>query len=113
MLSALPSIADMRELGIWSEFSGARASLKPARGPVTNLSVGHLAAFRSCCGRAYTAVVFVLRYKRDGEFRVVILDGISVAHARMAAAFLEPGWFIEGRKIDEASAARLPRWAVG
>jgi hypothetical protein len=31
----------------------------------------------------------------------------------MAAAFLEPGRFIEGRKIDEASAARLPRWAVG
>ena len=56
--------------------------------------------------------MFVLRYKRDGQFRVVILDGISVAHARMAASFLEPGRFIEGRRIDP-SAIRLPQQAVG
>jgi hypothetical protein len=57
--------------------------------------------------------VFVLRYKRDGEFRVVILDGISVAHARMRASFLEPGRFIDGRPLDRATAARLPPKVVG
>jgi hypothetical protein len=57
--------------------------------------------------------MFLLRYKRDGEVRVVILDGISVAHARMKAAFLEPGTFVDGRRVDRATAARLPRWAVG
>jgi hypothetical protein len=57
--------------------------------------------------------MFVLRYKRDGEFRVVILDGISVAHARMAASFLEPGRFVDGRPIDKGKAARLPSWVVG
>ena len=35
-----------------------------------------------------------LRYMRDGEPRVVILDGWSVAHARMCAAGLEPGVFV-------------------
>jgi hypothetical protein len=57
--------------------------------------------------------VFVLRYKRDGEFRVVILKGISVAHARMMASFLEPGKFIDGRPLDGATAVRLPAQAVG
>jgi hypothetical protein len=57
--------------------------------------------------------VFVLRYKRESEFLAVILDGISVAHVRLAASFLEPGTFLEGRRLDEVSAARLPQWAVG
>ncbi len=61
----------------------------------------------------YCAPVFVLRYKREGEFRVVILDAISVAHARMTAAWLEPGTFIDGRSIDEATAARLSPRLVG
>lgn len=57
--------------------------------------------------------MFVLHYKRDGEVRVVIRDGFSVAHARMMASFLEPGRFVDGRAIDKASAARLPRWVLG
>ena len=54
-----------------------------------------------------------MRYRRDGAVRVVILDGISVAHARMAAAWLEPGTFLDGRQVNRASAARVPAWAVG
>jgi hypothetical protein len=61
----------------------------------------------------YNACVFLLRYRREGEVRVVILNGISVAHARMAAAWLEPGTFLDGRQVNRASAARVPRWAVG
>jgi hypothetical protein len=57
--------------------------------------------------------VFLLRYRRDGAVRVVILEGISVAHARMAAAWLEPGTFLEGRRVNCASAARVPQWAIG
>jgi hypothetical protein len=57
--------------------------------------------------------VYWLRYVRDGEPRVVILDGWSVAHARMRAAGLEPGVFVAGYRIDRATAARLPENAVG
>ena len=84
-----------------------------SRRALTNFSRGHLAAFRSHRRIAYAGGVFMLRYKRGDETRVVIIDGMSVAHARMMAAFLNPGTFVEGRKIDRASAARLPRWAVG
>jgi hypothetical protein len=61
----------------------------------------------------YTARVFLLRYRRDGQVCVVILEGISVAHARMAAAWLEPGTFLDGRRVNRTSAARVPSWAVG
>jgi hypothetical protein len=44
---------------------------------------------------------------------VVILDGWSVAHARMRAAGLEPGIFIAGYRIDRATAANLPGNVVG
>jgi hypothetical protein len=58
--------------------------------------------------------VYWLRYVRDGEPRVVILDGWSLAHARMRAAGLEPGVFVAGYyRIDRATAARLPESAVG
>jgi hypothetical protein len=57
--------------------------------------------------------VYLLRYKRDGEVRVVILDALSVAHARMAASFLEPGRFVDGHPVNRASVVRLPPWAVG
>jgi hypothetical protein len=57
--------------------------------------------------------VYWLRYVRDGEPRVVILDGWSVAHARMCAAGLEPGVFVAGYRIDRVTAARLPESAVG
>jgi hypothetical protein len=61
----------------------------------------------------YTVVVYWLRYVRDGETRVVILDGWSLAHARMRAAWLEPGVFIVGYRIDRATAAQLPEEVVG
>jgi len=53
--------------------------------------------------------VFLLRYRREGEVRVVILEGISVAHARMAAAWT----FLHGRRVNCASAARVPQGAMG
>ena len=57
--------------------------------------------------------MYWLRYVRDGEPRVVILDGWSVAHARMLAAGLEPGVFVTGYRIDRATTAHLPESAVG
>jgi hypothetical protein len=57
--------------------------------------------------------VYWLRYLRDGETRVVILDGWSVAHARMRAAGLDPGVYVSGCRIDGATAAHLPEGAVG
>ena len=44
---------------------------------------------------------------------VVIANAFSVAHARIVAAGLEPGTFIDGRRVDEAAVARLPPEAVG
>jgi hypothetical protein len=58
--------------------------------------------------------VYLLRYKRDGEWRlVVIADAYSVAHARMVAAGLGAGRFVDGRQINRASVALLPPDAVG
>jgi hypothetical protein len=58
--------------------------------------------------------MYLLRYKRDGDWRVVVIsDAYSVAHARMIAAGLEPGRFVDGRRVSRASAERLPPDAVG
>jgi hypothetical protein len=57
--------------------------------------------------------MYLLHYKRDGEWRVVIVDAYSIAHARMVAAGLEPGRFVDGQRVNRASVARLPPWAVG
>jgi len=58
--------------------------------------------------------VYLLRYKRDGEWRlVVIASAYSVAHARMIAAGLEPGTFVDGHPARRASVERLPPDAVG
>jgi hypothetical protein len=57
--------------------------------------------------------VYWLRYLRNGQTRVVILDGWSVAHARMRAAGLEPGCYVAGYRIDRATAAHLREGVVG
>jgi hypothetical protein len=58
--------------------------------------------------------MYLLRYKRDGEWRVVVVaDAYSVAHARMVAAGLEPGRFVDGHRASRASVGRLPPDAVG
>jgi hypothetical protein len=58
--------------------------------------------------------MYLLRYKRDGQFRVVMIaNAYSVAHARMMAAGLSPGQFVNGHEVSRASVARLPRDAVG
>jgi hypothetical protein len=70
--------------------------------------------FRRTGGAANLAHVYLLRYKRDGSWRfVVIASAYSVAHARMIAAALEPGTFIDGHRVSRASVARLPTWAMG
>jgi hypothetical protein len=51
----------------------------------------------------YSGRMYLLRYKRDGEWRmVVIANAYSVAHARMVAAGLEPGRFVDGRRVSRA-----------
>jgi hypothetical protein len=58
--------------------------------------------------------MYLLRYKRDGAWRmVVIADAYSVAHARMVAAGLGPGRFVDGHRISRASVERLLPDAVG
>ena len=58
--------------------------------------------------------MYMLRYKRDGDWRVVVIaSAYSVAHARMVAAGLEPGMFVDGHRVSRASVERLPAWAVG
>jgi len=58
--------------------------------------------------------MYMLRYRRDGELRmVVIAEAYSVAHARMVAAGLEPGMFVDGHRVSGASVARLPVDVVG
>jgi len=58
--------------------------------------------------------MYLLRYKRDGDWRVaVIAEAYSVAHARMVAAGLEPGTFVDGHRVSRASVERLPPGAVG
>ena len=54
-----------------------------------------------------------MRYLRDGQTRVVIMDGWSVAHARMRAAGLEPGVYASGCRIDAATAASIPDSVIG
>ena len=56
--------------------------------------------------------MFWLRYVRAGETRVVIMDGWSVAHARMRAAGLEPGVYASGCRIDAATAAHIPESVI-
>jgi hypothetical protein len=58
--------------------------------------------------------MYLLRYQRDGDLRVVVIaNAYSVAHARLLAAGLEPGTYVDGQKVSKASVARLPAWAVG
>jgi hypothetical protein len=58
--------------------------------------------------------MYLLRYKREGEWRlVVIAEAYSVAHARMVAAGLESGTFVNGHRVSRESVAALPRHAVG
>jgi hypothetical protein len=48
--------------------------------------------------------VYLLRYKRDGEWRfVVIADAYSVAHARMVATGPAAGRFVNGHAVSRAS----------
>jgi hypothetical protein len=58
-------------------------------------------------------VLFLLRYVRDGETRVVIMDGWSLMHARLSASCLGLGTFVEGHPIDPATMAGVPLQAVG
>ena len=65
-------------------------------------------------GPAYSGLMYLLRYKRDGEWRlVVIAEAYSVAHARMVAAGLQAGRFVDGHRVSRASVARLPPDALG
>jgi hypothetical protein len=58
--------------------------------------------------------MYLLLYKREGGWRlVVIADAYSVAHARMIAAGLDPGRWVNGQRISRASVERLPPDAVG
>jgi hypothetical protein len=58
--------------------------------------------------------VYLLRYKRDGEWRVVVItDAHSVAHARLLAARLAAGRFVDGGRVSQDSIQRLLREAVG
>jgi hypothetical protein len=74
----------------------------------------HRTDFRGTGRTRYSAPMYLLRYKREGEWRlVVIADAYSVAHARMVAAELNPGRFVDGHRVSRASVARLPPEAVG
>jgi len=58
--------------------------------------------------------MYLLRYRRDGEWRLVLVaNAYSVAHARMIAAGLEPGTFVNGHAVSRASVERLPADVVG
>jgi hypothetical protein len=58
--------------------------------------------------------MYLLRYRREAEWRVVVIaDAYSVAHARMVAAGLEPGTFVNGHAVSRASVEGLPAHAVG
>jgi len=58
--------------------------------------------------------MYLLRYKRRDQWRVVVIaDAYSVAHARMVAAGLNPGRFVDGHRVSRASVERLPPEAVG
>ena len=52
--------------------------------------------------------MYLLRYRRDGEWRlVVIANAYSVAHARMVAAGLGAGRFVDGHRVSRAVIERL------
>jgi hypothetical protein len=58
--------------------------------------------------------MYLLRYKRGDQWRVVVIaEAYSVAHARMVAAGLNPGRFVDGHRVSRASVERLPPDAVG
>jgi hypothetical protein len=58
--------------------------------------------------------MYLLRYKRDGQWRVVVIaDAYSVAHARMVAAGLGPGRFVDGHRVSRPSVERVLPDAVG
>jgi len=58
--------------------------------------------------------MYLLRYRREAEWRVVVIaDAYPVAHARMLAAGLEPGTFVNGHAVIRASIEMLPADAVG
>ena len=57
--------------------------------------------------------MYLLRYVSDGETRFVIMDGRSLMHARVCAAYLELGTFVEGHCIDRDTVARLLPHGVG
>jgi hypothetical protein len=58
--------------------------------------------------------MYLLRYKLDGEWRLVVVDrAYSMAHARMLAAGLGPGRFVDGHRVSRASVTRLPPGTVG
>ena len=58
--------------------------------------------------------MYLLRYKRDGEWRLVMIaNAYSVAHARMIAAGLNPGRWVNGQRVSRAWIERLPPNAVG
>ena len=58
--------------------------------------------------------MYLLRYMRKGEWRVVVIaDAYSVAHARMIAAGLDPGTFVNGHAVSRASIESLPADALG
>ena len=58
--------------------------------------------------------MYLLRYKRDDRWRVVVIAGAySVAHARMVAAGLAAGRYVDGHRVNPTSVARLPRDSLG
>ena len=63
---------------------------------------------------AHAATRRLARAQTSSAWRlVVIADAYSVAHARMVAAGLEPGTFVDGHRVSRASVARLPVDVVG
>ena len=56
---------------------------------------------------------FLLRYVREGQTRFVIMDGWSLMHARLCAACLGLGTFVERCRIEPAMMARVLPHAVG
>jgi len=63
---------------------------------------------------SYSRPMYLLRYIRKGEWRVVVIaDAYSVGHARMVAAGLGAGRFVNGQRIARTVFARLPSDDVG
>jgi hypothetical protein len=72
-----------------------------------------LSAFRARRPRVYTGRVYLLCYVRGGETRFVIVDGWSMMHARLFAARLNLGKFVQGHPIEPTIAAHVLPHAVG